>query len=335
MSIQTPFGVRIAGTGSAVPSRVLTNADLEKMIDTSDEWIIKRTGIHKRHLLDESKGETTLEIERRAITGALDAAGMQASDLDLLIVASLTSEMACPSNACRLNEAIGAYPAGSFDLNAACCGFVYSLNLADSLIRSGRHRAIGIVGCDTLSRHIDYTERTVSILFGDAAGSAILVRDDEHPERGCIYQKIESDGRGWESLYMPRREEDVPANAPESEVRMGYLRMNGREVYKFAVSKFQYVIEDALEQTGLQVDDIAQFVCHQSNIRIIESAKEKIGLPDDKVHINIDKYGNSSAGSVALCLDELTRSGRINPGDKVVFVAFGAGMTWSSSVWQV
>ena len=134
---------------------------------------------------------------------------------------------------------------------------------------------------------------------------------------------------------MPRREEDVPPAAPDSDVRMGYLRMNGREVYKFAVSKFQYVIEDALEQTGLKVDDIAQFVCHQSNIRIIESAKEKIGLPDDKVYINIDKYGNSSAGSVGLCLDELMQQGRINPGDKVVFVAFGAGMTWSSSVWQV
>ena len=335
MSGQAPFGVRIAGTGSAVPSKVLANTDLEQMIDTSSEWIVKRTGIHQRHILDQEKGETTLDIERRAITAALDAAGMTGADLDLLIVASLTSEMRCPSNACRLIEAIGAQPAGAFDLNAACCGFVYSLNIADSLIRSGRHRAIGIVGCDTLSRHIDYTERTVSILFGDAAGAAVVVRDDEHPERGCIYQKIEADGRGWESLYMPRREEDVPPAAPDSDVRMGYLRMNGREVYKFAVSKFQYVIEDALEQTGLKVDDIAQFVCHQSNIRIIESAKEKIGLPDDKVYINIDKYGNSSAGSVGLCLDELMQQGRINPGDKVVFVAFGAGMTWSSSVWQV
>ena len=335
MSIVTPFGVRIAGPGSAVPSRVLANADLEQMVDTSSEWIVKRTGIHQRQILDEEKGETTLEIERQALTRALDAAGMKGSDLDLLIVASLTSEMACPSNACRLLEAIDGQPAGAFDLNAACCGFVYSLNLADSLIRSGRHRAIGVVGCDTLSRYIDYQERSVSILFGDAAGSVILVRDDEHPERGCIYQKIEADGRGWESLYMPRREEDVPAAAPETDVRIGCLRMNGREVYKFAVSKFQYVIEDALEQTGLGVDDIAQFVCHQSNIRIIESAKEKIGLPDDKVYINIDKYGNSSAGSVGLCLDELMQLGRINPGDKVVFVAFGAGMTWSSSVWQV
>ncbi|MEE2718204.1 MAG: beta-ketoacyl-ACP synthase III [Planctomycetota bacterium] len=335
MSGQAPFGVRIAGTGSAVPSKVLANTDLEQMIDPSSDWIVKRTGIHQRHILDQERGETTLDIERRAITAALDAAGMTGADLDLLIVASLTSEMRCPSNACRLIEAIGAQPAGAFDLNAACCGFVYSLNIADSLIRSGRHRAIGIVGCDTLSRHIDYTERTVSILFGDAAGAAVVVRDDEHPERGCIYQKIEADGRGWESLYMPRREEDVPPAAPDSDVRMGYLRMNGREVYKFAVSKFQYVIEDALEQTGLKVDDIAQFVCHQSNIRIIESAKEKIGLPDDKVYINIDKYGNSSAGSVGLCLDELMQQGRINPGDKVVFVAFGAGMTWSSSVWQV
>jgi len=335
MTDTTPFGVRLAGTGSAVPTRVLTNSDLESMFDTTSEWIVKRTGVHQRQILDESKGECAFELERQAITKALEAAGMQGSDLDLLILGSLTSEMSCPSNACRLVEAIGAQPAGAFDLNAACCGFVYSLNIADSLIRSGRHRAIGVIGCDALSPYIDYEERTVSILFGDAAGAAVLVRDDEHPERGCIYQKIEADGRGWESLYMPRKESDIPPNARESDVRVGYLRMHGREVYRFAVTKFQQVIEDALEQTGLAIDDVAQFVCHQSNIRIIESAKEKIGLPDDKVYINIDQYGNSSAGSVGLCLDELVRAGRINSGDTVVFVAFGAGMTWASSVWRV
>jgi 3-oxoacyl-[acyl-carrier-protein] synthase-3 len=243
--------------------------------------------------------------------------------------------MRCPSNACRILEAIEGQPAGAFELNAACCGYVYALNIAESLIRSGRHRAIGVIGCDVLSPFIDYTERTVSILFGDTAGASVLVRDDDHPERGCIYQKVESDGHGWESLYMPKKESDVPAKAPETDVRLGHLRMAGREVYKFAVKKFQYLIEDALEQTGLQVDDIAQFICHQSNIRIIESAKQKIGLPDDKVYINIDRYGNSSAGSVAICLDEVTRSGLIKSGDKVVIVAFGAGMTWSSSVWQM
>jgi 3-oxoacyl-[acyl-carrier-protein] synthase-3 len=335
MTVPTPFGVRIAGTGSSVPDGVLTNADLEAMVDTSDEWIVKRTGIRERRICDRAAGEGAFSLECDAIRKALDAAEMDPGELDLLIVGSLTSEMRCPSNACRISAEIGAAPAGAFDLNAACCGFVYSLNLAESLIRSGRHRAIGVIGCDVLSPFIDYEERSVSILFGDAAGAVVLVRDDEHPERGCIYQKIEADGSGWESLYMPRREEDIPPNAQPTEVRLGNLRMNGREVYKFAVKKFQEVIEDALESTGLGVDDISQFICHQSNIRIIESAKEKIGLPDEKVYINIDKFGNSSAGSVALCLDQVTRAGKINSGDHVVIVAFGAGLTWASSVWKM
>ena len=335
MTVPTPFGVRIAGTGSSLPATVLANADLEAMVDTSDEWIVKRTGIRERRICDRAAGEGAFSLECAAIKNALDAAEMDPGELDLLIVGSLTSEMRCPSNACRISDAIGAAPAGAFDLNAACCGYVYSLNLADSLIRSGRHRAIGVIGCDVLSPFIDYEERTVSILFGDAAGASVLVRDDEHPERGCIYQKIEANGKGWESLYLPRREEDIPPGAAASDVRLGYLRMNGREVYKFAVKKFQEVIEDALESTGLGVEDISQFICHQSNIRIIQSAKEKIGLPDEKVYINIDKYGNSSAGSVAVCLDEVTRSGKIKPGDHVVIVAFGAGMTWASGVWKM
>jgi len=335
MTIQTPFGVRLVATGSAVPDGILTNADLEKMIDTSDEWIQKRTGIHERRICDPDKGEGAFELECKAITSALDAAGMDASELDMLIVGSLTSEMRCPSNACRVSHAIGAGTAAAFDLNAACSGFVYSMNIADSLIRSGRHRAIGVIGCDTLSKFIDYSERTVSILFGDAAGAAVLVRDDEHPEVGCIYQKTEGNGNGWENLYMPNVERDVPLAAGPCDAALGNLRMNGREVYKFAVKKFQAVIEDALEQTGLGVDDVAQFVCHQSNLRMIESAKEKIGLPDDKVHVNINRYGNSSAGSVGLCLDELWRAGKIQRGDTVILVAFGAGLTWASSVWRV
>lgn len=335
MTVQTPFGVCIAGTGSALPERVLTNADLETMVDTSDDWIVKRTGISERRICTPEKGEGAFSLECRAIRAALEAAEMDASELDLLILGSLTSEMRCPSNACRISAEIGAAPAGAFDLNAACCGFVYSLNIAESLIRSGRHRAIGVIGCDVLSPFIDYSERTVSILFGDAAGAVVLVRDDEHPERGCIYQKIEANGNGWENLYMPRKESDIPPNAPSSDVAIGKLRMNGREVYKFAVKKFQEVIEDALEQTGLTVDDVSQFVCHQSNIRIIQSAKEKIGLPDDKVYVNINRCGNSSAGSVGLCFDELWRAGKIKRGDHVVFVAFGAGLTWSSSVWRI
>jgi 3-oxoacyl-[acyl-carrier-protein] synthase-3 len=219
-------------------------------------------------------------------------------------------------------------------MQAACSGFVYALNLADSLIRSGRHKAIAVIGCDAMSTIVDYTDRSVSILFGDAAGCVVLV-PDEDPSRGCVHQVLEGDGSDWTTLYIPRKEQDVVEGGPSENVALGCLRMDGRGVYKFAVNKFQQIIADALEQTGLTVDDIAQFVCHQSNVRIIESAKAKLGLPDDKVHINIDKYGNSSAGSAGLVFDQLFKAGKIKEGDNVVLVAFGGGLTWASSVWRV
>jgi 3-oxoacyl-[acyl-carrier-protein] synthase-3 len=327
-------GVRIAGTGSAVPERRLTNADLEAMMDTSDEWIRKRTGIVERRVIDPSKGEGQLSLATDAIRRALDDANMVGSDLDLIINASVTTPMTCPSTAHRIAAILEAQPAGAFDMQAACSGFVYAINLADSLVRSGRHKAIGVIGCDTMSSVVDYNDRGVSILFGDAAGACILV-PDEDPDRGCMHQVIEGDGHGWEALYMPREQKDVVEGAAGGNIKLGCLRMDGRGVFRFAVTKFQQVIENALEQTGLGVDDVAQFVCHQSNIRIIESAKAKLGLPDDKVYINIDHYGNSSAGSVGLCFDQLRKAGKIVEGDIVVLVAFGGGMTWASSVWRV
>lgn len=328
------YGVRISGTGSAVPDRVLTNADLEKILDTSDDWIVQRTGIHERRIVDASKKEGTFSLSRDALKRALDDAGMKASELDLIINASVSAEMTCPSNACRISNELGAAPAGAFDLVAACSGFVYALNVAESMIQSGRYRNIGIIGCDAMSTIVDYEDRSVSILFGDAAGSAILTRDEDK-SIGCLYQSLQADGAMWESLYLPRKPQDVPEIDCENPIKLGCLRMNGREVYRFAVTKFREVIEDALQQTGLTIDEVSQFVCHQSNVRIINAAKEKIGLPDDKVHVNIDKYGNSSAGSVGLCFDELRRAGKIKSGDTVVFVAFGGGLTWASSVWRL
>ena len=328
-----PCGVRIAGTGSAVPKKVLTNEDLAGMMDTSDEWIRQRTGIGERRICS-TDDESVFTLQCRAIRGALDDAGMKGSDLDLIIAASVTSEMTCPSNACRVATEIDAAPAGAFDIVAACSGFVYAMNLADSLIRSGRHRAIGVIGCDAMSKAVDYEERTVSVLFGDAAGSAILVRDDD-PLKGSIFQTMEADGSSWPSLYLPRKESDVPPGSTETSIRMGKLRMDGRDVYRFAVSKFKNVIKEALKATDLKVDDVSEFICHQSNIRIIESAKEKLGLPDDKVYVNIDRYGNTSAGSVGLCLDELNKAGRLVEGETIVLVAFGGGLTWASSVWNL
>ena len=334
MASRVPCGVRMTGCGSAVPDKRLTNDDLAKMVDTSDEWIQQRTGISERRIIDPSKGEGQLSLATEALRQALLDADMTGSDLDLIINASVTAEMTCPSNACRISAALDAQPAAAFDVVAACSGFVYALNLADSLIRSGRFNSIGVIGCDAMSTAIDYSDRSVSILFGDAAGATVLVRDDD-PDRGCIHQVMEADGRSWPSLFIPNKECDVPSEAKESHARMGTLRMDGREVYRFAVNKFREVIEEALTSTGLAVDDVAQFICHQSNVRIIDSAKEKLGLPDDKVYINIDKYGNSSAGSVGLCLDQLWKAGKVKSGDTIVLVAFGGGMTWSSSVWRV
>lgn len=329
----TAYGVRIAGVGSAVPENVLHNTDLEQMMDTSHDWIVQRTGIHRRHII-KANSETQLSLATDGLTRALANANMEGRELDLIINATVTSEMTCPSNACRIAAQLGAVPTAGFDLQAACSGFVYAINLADSLIRCGRHRAIGVVGCDALSNVSDFTERTVSILFGDGGGAAVLTRDDD-PNRGCQFQELGADGSRWDTLYMPRRPEDVPEWDSENKIRFGCLRMTGREVFKFAVSKFREVIQRAMSETNLTPDDISQFVCHQSNLRIIDSAIEKLGLPPEKVHVNIDEYGNTSAGSVPIVLNELWQAGKIKTGDKIVMVAFGGGLTWASNVWQV
>lgn len=334
MTSASEFGVRIAGVGSATPEKVLTNADLEKILDTSDAWIQQRTGIRQRQVVDPERGESTFSLARDALGRAMSRAQIEGSDLDLVILASVTAEMTCPSTSCRVAAAVGAGTAGAFDLVAACCGFVYALNIAETLIRSGRYHTIGIIGCDTMTTVADYEERSVSILFGDAAGAAVLTRDAD-PTVGCLHQTMNADGSTWETLYLPRSDRDVPEWDRDNPIRIGYLRMNGREVYKFAVNKFREVIEESLTATGLSVDQVSQFICHQSNIRIIEAAKNRLKLPDEKVYINIDRYGNSSAGSVGLCFDQLWQAGKVKRGDNVVFVAFGGGLTWSSSVWRL
>jgi len=333
MTMRTPSGVRIAGTGSAVPDRKLTNADFERMLDTSDEWICTRTGIRERRIIDPSK-EDQVSLATQALRNALADAEMDASELDFIINATVTAEMTCPSNACRISAEVGAVPAGAMDLVAACSGFVYGLNVAEPLVHSRRYRNVAVIGCDVMSTVSDYNDRSVSILFGDAAGAVILKADDSG-EVGCLHQAMHADGSGWHALYLPRREKDVPAEDADNPIRLGCLRMNGREVYKFAVTKFREVIEDAMTGAGISVSDVSQFVCHQMNVRIIDSAIEKIGLPRDRVRINIDRYGNTSAGSVGLVFDQLRREGAAKRGDIVVLVAFGGGLTWASSVWKL
>ncbi|MFZ9880179.1 MAG: beta-ketoacyl-ACP synthase III [Phycisphaerales bacterium] len=325
-------GVRILGTGSFVPERRLTTADFERMLDTSDEWIVQRTGIRERRVLD-LRTEGCSTIAQRALERALESSGLKPTDLDLVIVATVTMEMTCPSVSCRIAGAIGATNAAAFDLSAACSGFVYALNVAESMVRMGRARTVAVIGAEAMSSILDYTDRAVSILFGDAAGCAIIQADPD-PRVGCIYQHMGADGSGWQALYIPRRESDVPADDIANPIRLGCLRMNGKEVFRFAVTKFKDVMEDAFAKTGLTPDDVSQVICHQSNVRIIDAAREKLNIDPSKIYVNIDRYGNSSAGSVPLCLDELWRAGKITPGKPFMMVAFGGGLTWASSVWQ-
>jgi 3-oxoacyl-[acyl-carrier-protein] synthase-3 len=325
-------GVRIAGTGMAVPPRTLTNHDLEKIVETSDKWITQRTGIQGRQIVENGTG--VQELAHDALRNALDHAGFDPTSLDMVLLATLTPEMPCPSTAARLVDQIGATPAGAMDLSAACSGFVYGLNLASSLIESGQYKNIAVVGAETLSKVTDYTDRRTCVLFGDGAGAAILSADDD-ANRGCLYQAMRSNGAYWRELYLPRDEAHLPEGCDHFTGHFNTLQMNGREVYKFAVTTTLNIIDETLENAGVTPDDLAMVVPHQSNRRILESAREKMGLPEEKMWINIGRYGNTSAASVPICLAELTDAGHIQENDLVLFLAIGGGMTWASSLWRV
>ena len=325
-------GVRIAGTGMAVPERVLTNEDVATMVDTSDGWISQRTGIKSRHIVEDDT--TVRDLAVQALKQALDSAGIEADQLDLVILATLTPEMVCPATATRVVAEIGAAPAGGMDLSAACSGFVYGLNVAASLMQTGHYRHIAVVGSELLSKIIDWQDRRSCVLFGDGAGAAILAAaQDEGP--GCLYQSMSSNGNGWEFLYCPRSERDLPPDANGFSGKYNTLQMNGREVYKFAVSTLQDTIVKAVQGAGIELEDLAMIIPHQSNQRILESARERLGLTPDKLYTNIERYGNTSAASIPICLHELTASGRIRTGDLILLVGLGGGLTWASSVWRL
>lgn len=329
---ERPAGITITGTGISLPANCMSNDDLSKIVDTSDEWIQQRTGMKQRYVIGE--GESLLSLASSATQNALNDAGLQPSDLDFLIVGSITSETTMPSTAARVVADLGAVPAGAMDLTAACSGFVYGLNLAHSLIDSGMYRNIAVVGAETLSQMVNWDDRRTCVLFGDAAGTAIVSASDQ-PTQRCLYQTMSSDGNGWVHLYTPNSEAYVPEGDPNFNGKVGSLQMNGREVYKFAVQKLQFTIENALEKTGVSMDELAMIVPHQSNARILESARSKLGIPDEKLYINIERYANTSAASIPLCLHEVREAGRVKPGDKVLFVGMGGGLTWASSLWQL
>jgi len=327
-----PAGVRIAGTGMAIPPRTLTNPDLEKIVETSDEWITQRTGIHERRVVENGTG--VRELAHQALNNALEEAGLAPSDLDMVLLATLTPEMPCPSTAARLVDQIGASPAGAMDLSAACSGFLYGMNLAETLIGSGQYQHVAVVGSEVLSSVTDYTDRRTCVLFGDGAGAAVFSASGETGP-GCLYQAMRSEGSLWQELYLPEREDNLPEDCGHFTGQLGTLQMNGREVYKFAVTTTLKIIDETLEQAGVEAGDLAMVIPHQSNKRILESAREKLGLPEDKMWINIGRYGNTSAASVPICLHELHEAGKIQRGDLVLFLAVGGGMTWASSLWRL
>lgn len=317
----------IRGTGSACPERVMTNADFEKILETSDEWIRTRTGISERRIC--GPNENTLTLAKAAAQRALADAGLTAADLDLIVVATCTPAMPIPSTGCLLQHELGCRHIPAFDVSAACSGFVYAMATASGFLNTGNYRNILVIGAETMSAVTDFEDRGTCILLGDGAGAAIISPADN--DTGGLYDTcLGADGSGGQMIWVPAGGSREPASLKTVNERLHFLKMKGREVYKFAVTKMQEVIEAALARGGLSANDLALVIPHQSNLRIIESAAEKLGLPPHKVAVNIDRYGNTSAASIPLALDEARRKGRIKSGDWIILAGFGAGLTWGS-----
>lgn len=322
------YSAIIAGTGSFVPEKRLTNDDLSRIVDTSDEWIVQRTGIKERRIA--GPGESTLQFASKAATAALKAAGLEPKHLDLILVGTVTPELSMPATACLVAAALGLDRTPAYDLSAACSGFLYGLHTAAAFIESGRYKNILVIGAETLSRVVDYQDRSSCILFGDGGGAVVLSRSME-TKRGLLYSSIHADGHGAEFLQtLPGARNPISPEMIAS--RQHFMKIRGREIFKFAVTRFNELIDDALEKTGLKIDDVKLIVPHQVNLRIIDSAMERLNLPREKAFVNIDKYGNTSAASIPIALDEAVRLGRLKKGDVALMVAFGAGLTWANAV---
>jgi len=316
---------RIAGTGSYLPEKVLTNDDLAKLVDTSDEWIATRTGIRERHVAAE--GETTSDLAFHAATRAMEAAGVSASELDLIIVGTTTPDIIFPSTACLLQARLGANGCGAFDVNAACSGFLYAFSIADKFIKSGDAKTVLVVGAETLTRMVDWNERTTAVLFGDGAGAVVLKAD---AETGILSTHLHADGAKKELLWNPV---GVSAGFRDDQPNAGVrIQMAGSDVFKYAVKALDSVVEETLEANGLDRHDIDWLIPHQANLRIIEATAKRLDMPMDRVVVTVDKHGNTSSGSVPLALDEAVRSGRVERGQLLLLEAFGGGFTWGSAL---
>ena len=323
----TPNAV-ITGWGMYAPSRVLTNTELAAMVDTSDEWIVTRTGIRERRIAADDETTTTLSVY--AARDALAVAGVAASEVDLVIVGTCSPDYPLPATAVLVATELGATRAAGFDLQAACSGFLYALATGSGFIRSGMYRNVLVVGVEVLSRFINWSDRNTCVLFGDGAGAVLLSASDQ--PGGLLGWDLFSDGTGCEGIIVPAGGSRRPASIETVEGKLHYIQMAGRDVYKYATRQLADSATTALRQAGLTVADVDQFVFHQANLRIIEHVERELGIPEDKVFVNIEKYGNTSAASVPMALAEAVAAGRIQPGDRILMVAFGAGYTAGAAV---
>ncbi len=320
--------VSITGVGSYVPSRVLTNADLEKMVDTSDEWITTRTGIKERRLA--ARDEYTSDLAARAAMKAIQRAGISPAEIDLIIVATITPDMPFPSTACLVQQKIGARRAAAFDLEAACSGFIYALEIAQQFIMSRTYDTVLVIGAEKLSSIVDWEDRNTCVLFGDGAGAAVL--QNRPHAHGLLTAVMGADGEKADLLFMPGGGSRCPASAESVASRLHYLRMEGKETFKNAVQAMQTAAEESLRRCEIDISRIKLIIPHQANRRIIDAVGERLGAKPEQLFVNLHKYGNTSAASVAIALDEAVESGCVHRGDLILLVVFGAGLTWGAAV---
>ncbi len=318
--------IAILGTGSYVPEKILTNADLEKIVETTDEWITQRSGIKERHISDEKTPTSKLCIE--AAHRALEAAKIKPEELDFILIGTITPDMMFPSTACIVQAALGAKNAAAFDLAAGCTGFIYGLELGRSLIIADPKRKVLVIGAEELSKITDWTDRGTCVLFGDGAGAAVLGEVEE--DRGILSTYLGADGNLGDLLYMPGGGSLNPATHKTVDEKMHFVKMAGNKVFPYAVRNMLEAATKALESAGISKEQLNLLIPHQANIRIIEAIAERLGAGNEKIYINIQKYGNTSAASIPIALDEAVRNGRIKKGDLIMLVAFGAGFTWGA-----
>jgi 3-oxoacyl-[acyl-carrier-protein] synthase-3 len=322
--------VSIIGTGSYLPEKVVTNADLETLVETTNDWIVSRTGIKERR--QAAEGEHTSDLAAKAAEAAMENAGITADEIDLIIVATVTPDMFFPSTACFVQSKIGAKNAACFDVSAACAGFLYALEIAQQFITSHTYDTILVIGAEKLSSIVDWQDRNTCVLFGDGAGAAILRhRGGSH---GVISTFMASDGGLSDILYIPGGGSRYPINKDNADQRLNCIKMNGKETYKHAVTSMLDAANRALAESNLKPSDLACIIPHQANLRIIEAIAHRMDLPLDRFMVNLDRYGNTSAAAVAIALDEANRTGRMEEGDYILLVVFGGGLTWASSVIQ-